>query len=90
MSEPTPGPWWFSEDFEQPFIAPNICRINESYPNHEANARLMAAAPELLETLRGLVSLLEGHQIHSDVPADRFHQMLNQACDAIAKAEGRE
>jgi hypothetical protein len=46
----------------------------------EANARLIAAAPDLLEALKGIVCEYE----------DSFHDpRLDQARAAIAKAEGR-
>jgi hypothetical protein len=32
--------------------------------NHSANARLIAAAPDLLEALRGLVTTLESMAVH--------------------------
>lgn len=62
-------------------------------PNHEvteANARLIAAAPELLEACRELrehgVSELQAQQLSED---SILGQILKQADAAIAKAEGR-
>jgi hypothetical protein len=47
----------------------------------KANARLIAAAPELLKALR-MVITTQGHEINSAV--------LDEALAAIAKAEGKE
>lgn len=50
-----------------------------------ANARLIAAAPELLVALRAIVTAAELHGADSVV----FFEARNQALEAIAKAEGR-
>lgn len=50
----------------------------------EANARLIAAAPELLAALKAVADELEGY-----LPDDRNSEALEDAYDAIAKAEGR-
>jgi hypothetical protein len=48
-----------------------------------ANARLIAAAPELLETLEAVTDALAGHELNNgDVSA------INKARAAIAKARG--
>ena len=50
---------------------------------NEANARLIAAAPELLAALKGFLDHVGG-------AADRdLQSLLYQAEDAISKAEGR-
>lgn len=54
----------------------------------EANAQLIASAPDLLETLRGLVDALEPY-IDSETDSDiqtRERGWLDQARAAIAKA----
>jgi hypothetical protein len=62
-----------------------IARLSE-WPDHqaeaEANARLIAAAPELLEALKGLLEVTEENY-------DNRHE-VEAALHAIAKAEGRE
>ena len=70
----TPAPW--ITDTENDFIFskgqsethPNIiCRLfdrnEENYPNSEANAKLIAAAPELLEALEELVLVAKTFEI---------------------------
>lgn len=52
--------------------------------NSEANARLIAAAPELLEALRQCEALMASH------PAFNISDARIAARAAIAKAEGRE
>lgn len=53
---------------------------------HDANARLIAAAPELLEALQGLVAVLD-RQLHSPHAAARASP-LGRARAAIKKATG--
>lgn len=53
-----------------------------------ANARLIAAAPEVLEALKGLLSDIEEYQeINKLGGKDNHWQVISRA--AIAKAEGR-
>ena len=52
----------------------------------ESNARLIAAAPELLEALRLLVEWADGE--HGDGPVGV--QSMAEARTALAKAEGRD
>ncbi len=54
----------------------------------EANARLIAAAPDLLETLRGIVRTVN-HLREVEPAAALFRLDLTNAHEAIAKAEGR-
>ena len=58
--------------------------VNGRIPIEEvhANARLIAAAPELLEALKELLGLAERH--------GWLHVAVNNARAAIAKAEGEE
>ena len=51
---------------------------------HEANARLIAAAPELLEALKGLRATIRYETANNDQQL-----ALDKACQAIAKAEGQ-
>ncbi|MBS0923225.1 hypothetical protein JK188_01875 [Providencia sp. JGM181] len=58
-------------------------------PKHDA--RLLAAAPELLESLRELVSAMERYEIDVDERAPVKHkEMMNKANSAIAKALGQQ
>jgi hypothetical protein len=54
------------------------------YHETEANARLIAAAPDLLDTARLIVKLAD-----SDASEQAFNACINDARAAIAKAEGR-
>ena len=71
-SEHTPGPWepyWVSPSFWR------ITRQGKDIAATEANTRLMAAAPELLEALEALVGLWDD-------------STWDKARAAIAKAKG--
>jgi hypothetical protein len=89
MTEHTPGPWMSHVDNQseythtitalvRPSTSPIIADIVK-HPNSEADARLIAAAPELLEALRNILDALDLG----------FHELalskLN-AHEAIAKA----
>ena len=100
MSKHTPGPWeiegtprqgWdiFSLGEERRYITSEPMR--ERAISYEPDARLMAAAPELLEALEKIVEL--------NAPGRRYklHQlgmlvntMLSIARAAVAKAKGEE
>ena len=56
----------------------------------QANARLIAAAPELLEALREFVSLMPSAEgLGGHAPIGAFQIVADLARAAIAKAEGR-
>lgn len=87
----TPGPW-FIDSFaqigdEKSIIGRVYCGDifpNDDLPECTANARLIAAAPELLEALEGLSDILNNHYGDDDdeTPA------IDKAFDAIRKAKG--
>ncbi|MBU6190660.1 MAG: hypothetical protein KGR68_15195 [Betaproteobacteria bacterium] len=101
----TPGPWVLENRgykfiVSKPgdgYITRDVCRMDASTMSafaQEANARLIAAAPELLEALRVFVSAAypvtteinpRGHA-WSEAYLD---QALDNARAAIAKAEGK-
>lgn len=98
----TPGPWvvWYSD---WPGVVGVECASGEtiadcSHSNDpdlsEANARLIATAPELLEALvatRALVSeaAMTGFNCHDGTWAERLYSNQASLSAAIAKAEGR-
>lgn len=85
---PTPGPWHVSkhqngrealiyghDDFE-------VARA--CYPNRDANARLIAAAPEMYEACKALIAYCD-----TNPPMGDSLWSVQQIRAAIAKAEGR-
>lgn len=72
-----------------------IAQVNQHLAGESvANARLIAAAPDLLEALRGLLDQLEAVGIY--IPGEDSGQWhgaeglsFRKASEAIAKAEGR-
>jgi hypothetical protein len=90
MSKHTPGPWVAKDDGVGPYImageidiAMAVGPFSYDYMELEvnANARLIAAAPELFEALQRCAALLSRYPKHDDA--------WRQARAAIAKAEGR-
>lgn len=93
MTEHTPGPWsWAAYSFGRPEDGPTRFRIVGSDLEEmlaftgdysaldEANARLMAAAPDLLAACEGLLAAIS----NGDKPR------CDDVIAAIAKARGRE
>lgn len=95
----TPGPWFVGEQMPAPSksihafigIGNGACHVGlasitplTGFCEAEANARLIAAAPELLEACKEVVFLIEGIAGLDDQQI----QAINQARAAIAKAEG--
>ncbi len=65
-----------------------IARMGKGWNEEEdeANARLIAAAPELLEALREMLSMFRDHEQYDEDSA----QVISQTRQVIAKAEGRD
>ena len=97
MSKHTPGPWTVTDEDDFYGLAIEaagregeyvpVARVPVDYddrPEREANARLMAAAPDLLEALKALLSGSERHIFSTECKTER-----DAARTAIAKAEGR-
>lgn len=63
---------------------PKSCRLVD-----ESNARLIAAAPELLESLETMVSAMVAYEgdVDGEAPSEH-HRMMSAARTAIAKAKG--
>lgn len=97
MSEHTPGPWRLDGLAISASMEVVVCWVGEpaQYPgdiatfcfNHEANARLIAATPELLEALRDLAEAARNEVGPKASPS--LSNALFEADVAIAKAEGR-
>lgn len=98
MSAHTPGPWkalkatvrgetteWFVTDDDDEGVAVIAsCVTDKTGEPSEANARLIAAAPELLEALEGLCGLAELRPGH----LQDYKAAVAAARAAIAKAKG--
>jgi hypothetical protein len=101
MSEHTPGPWkakkWVGtdpyDDPDRPFVmignvhwSPNKVDVPAAI-EQIANARLIAAAPELLESVEGLADFIALIGSEGD---PRQAELITNARAAIAKAKGEE
>ena len=91
MSKHTPGPWQVGH-FDSNMICDSdganrgcapIARVEGTAAERRANARLIAAAPELLEALRGLLDPATNED------GEWYRQAREAARAAIAKAEGK-
>lgn len=94
MSKHTPGPWSFFRglgtgnfyvESNIPGITANqqfLVKIGES----EGNARLIAAAPEMLEALKDAHALILEYM--PEYPSRDFNSRLNTIYKVIKKAEG--
>jgi hypothetical protein len=93
----TPGPWRVTEDNTQhrPFfiVRPENSGtpIAEVYSSGDANARLIAAAPDLLAALRWLLDIAERAQRNAPECETLEAGYVQQiCCGAIAKIEGKQ
>lgn len=88
MSDYTPGPW---QAFGYEVVSADNERIASTntprrpHPEERANARLIAAAPDLYEACRALVA-----GFTPETEQDEDDPDIAQGLRAIAKAEGRE
>lgn len=91
----TPGPWEVGEEGEilagsSEFL---VATAYHGRPAQEANARLIAAAPELLKTVKELVSLVCDSglgTISEYLPVNpESIERIKRARQAIARAEGK-
>lgn len=90
MSKHTPGPW-FSQYDDNGFyeigseaVSRRVAFTYSEYDTDEANARLIAAAPDLLEALQRLLDATTPLFFITQNDHTAFHQ----ASAAIAKATG--
>lgn len=84
----TPGPWKSVQINSKLQVWDNdenvICQIHNIAPSeNEANARLIASAPELLEALKTIQSVLNGWNTEG-----KYINLIEHAKSAIQKAEG--
>ena len=99
MNKHSPGPWTVVEDHNGTRIedAQRYGIMSETYAGdysgrayptikEEADARLIAAAPDLLAALEGLVDVLEEIETYGYAP--NSNEALNKAIAAFAKAKG--
>lgn len=63
-----------------------VCFVMNTTPHEAANARLIAAAPELLDALKELVHYDDGSSEQGSYGAD----VLKRCKKVIVKAEGRD
>jgi len=97
MSNHTPGPWSYEvEKVSGPHLTQTnlfahgdvIGRIycDSERDNSQANARLIAAAPELLAQLKNVTAYANNLRVQCNYEQP---SCISAACAAIAKAEGR-
>lgn len=93
----TPGPWdyWSGynpvDELEAQITTEDgdivIASYNRQIPEGEANAKLLAAAPELLEALQGMLEVYGGKYNDDCLPKSSSElDLIQQARAAIAKA----
>lgn len=85
----TPGPWTLEREKNIRLLvrtAPDRCYA--FHPDDEPNARLIAAAPELLEALKTLVSWLGAFYDRGEQLGNLDMRHIARARAALAKAEG--
>lgn len=98
MSGHTPGPWHIGQGNGEGSVFSDsgrmrleeggttlypVCKVFDFAGELEANARLIAAAPDLLEALKACHDWASGGY-HEAIPGD----LLRKASDAIDRAEG--
>lgn len=93
----TLGPWKvnFAQHRGDYSIDNNNSSVEIARTSNRDDARLIAAAPELLEALKSAVARLDGHERDEDSDDDcprcgKYTVMLGGLRAVIAKAEGRE
>lgn len=87
-TKPTPGPWEYANDevFAEP-TNESVCVILQKLPHAEANARPIAAAPELLAAAKHLDDVANEPNGHHEGWEAAMTAASNRLRDALAKAE---
>jgi hypothetical protein len=87
----TPGPWHFIKDrnkrtiYREGHMSPRI-----GFAHNDENARLIAAAPDLLQTLGDLVHVIEDRiNTKQILNTPTLEEILLDSKKVIAKAEGK-
>jgi len=96
----TPGPWEWTHDAEpyssQWTLSPGVLMVDgqDGTPGgdeiHRANARLIAAAPDLLAAVKDARSMLATVEVVDGEDGDPWSKALARMDAAIAKATGSE
>lgn len=92
MSEFTPGPWKVGQVgcfLHVTTTIPGNPIICDLHYNSEANARLIAAAPDLLAALMAVIEDLEHKEPDGWMSGQVHVSAFDKARAAIAKAEGK-
>lgn len=105
MGKHTPGPWEYTENLDALYsmissgnsvVAGIPCLLDgemDELPTIRANARLIAAAPDLLAALKAFDEGLKDGSIKWAKPrradSDPYHRANTLMCAAIARAEGK-
>lgn len=106
MAKHTPGPWRINSRVSTAVEAPEgwgICSTGGYQTNmmdpgllqeiHEANARLIARAPEMLEALKALLPVLEEHLddvVDLSVADNPLHEIVSKARALVREIEEGE
>ena len=91
MSAHTPGPWFWADNVPDApphyrmIVDADGATVCDPSPMGEADARLMAAAPALLEALQALVGEADLGELDHD---DETRELIERARDAIERATG--
>lgn len=92
----TEGPWhvaYFEDENAAVIVTAEgdgrIAEIRGNVPEEDANARLIAAAPDMLAALQDACKTLETVHLHGRADEGEAWARLVYARAAIAKAEGR-
>lgn len=93
MPDFTPGPWTVSRMTNSYFVlavhGPHLARMYRRAinPNHQHDANLMAAAPDLYAALAAVLRAYNGPTVDA---ANAVSGCMDAARAALAKAEGRD